>query len=160
MIEKWELIKDFENYSISNFGNVRSPTRILKQPIDEYGYPIVCLYQNNIQKTKRVHRLVWDAFGNKPRNGHSIQIDHIDNNKTNNHINNLHLMTNRQNVSKYYKTIKTASKYTGVFWSKASNKWYARITINKKLKHIGYFISEIDAHNTYQKELESLNESK
>ena len=37
------------------------------------------------------------------------------------------------------------SKYTGVCWHKQSQKWTASITVNKKKKHGGCYISELDA---------------
>jgi hypothetical protein len=49
------------------------------------------------------------------------------------------------------------SKYTGVSWYKPYNKWKASITIYGKLKHLGYFTSEIDAHEAYQKALNQFN---
>lgn len=46
-----------------------------------------------------------------------------------------------------------SSKYRGVYWDKKSKKWHASISTNRKTKHLGYFINEIDAHNTYQEAL-------
>jgi len=45
-----------------------------------------------------LHRLVWEAFNYKIPN--SLEIDHLDNIKTNNHIDNLVLLTRKQNMSK------------------------------------------------------------
>ena len=45
-----------------------------------------------------LHRLVWETFNHKiPK---SLEIDHLDNIKTNNHITNLVLSTRKQNMSK------------------------------------------------------------
>lgn len=44
----------------------------------------------------------------------------------------------------------TASKYKGVCFNKNKNKWIARKTINKKTKNLGYFTSELEAHQAYQ----------
>ena len=46
---------------------------------------------------------------------------------------------------------KRTSKYFGVGWCKKINKWRARIILNKKEKHIGYFDKEIDAVLAYNK---------
>jgi hypothetical protein len=43
------------------------------------------------------------------------------------------------------------SKYKGVSWKKQTKKWSAHITINKKLKHLGYFFTEKEAYNAYKK---------
>ena len=47
----------------------------------------------------------------------------------------------------------TSSQYKGVFWNKRDNKWVSQIKINGKSKHLGYFISEEEAHEVYQKAL-------
>lgn len=52
--------------------------------------------------------------------------------------------------------IKT-SNYKGVCYVKRSNKWCATITRNGNKKQIGYFNTEIDAHNAYQNRLIILN---
>jgi len=59
----------------------------------------------------------------------------------------------------YYKP-KFASEYKGVTFHKAANKWRARITINGKLKHIGLFKTESEAHQAYQDKLNELNNTK
>ena len=41
----------------------------------------------------------------------------------------------------------------GVNWSKAANKWQARVTINKKTKYLGLFDTEEDAYNECLKHL-------
>ena len=46
---------------------------------------------------------------------------------------------------------KYTSKYKGVSFKKASNKWRAYITVNGKQKHIGLFKTELEAHHAYLK---------
>lgn len=45
----------------------------------------------------------------------------------------------------------TSSKYKGVYWYKRSEKWKCEINIGGKNKHLGYFQSEIEAAETYDK---------
>ena len=45
-----------------------------------------------------------------------------------------------------------SSKYKCVYWVKNANKWRSQITINGKKKHLGYFTSEEEAHEAYQKQ--------
>lgn len=169
MQEIFKPIKDYEGfYSVSNFGRVQSGARewiagkgavrskgrsFLKPCLDGCGYVIINLCKNSIRKTFSIHRLVWDHFGDKKRNGHLLQIDHIDNNKLNNRIDNLQLLSNRQNTSKSKIQYKQSSKYTGVYWQKRDKKWQSCIQINGKLKHLGYFDNEFDAYLAYEMEL-------
>jgi len=110
--------------------------------------------KSGVKKTVTVHSLVAIAFlGHKP-GGYSIVVNHIDFDKTNNNLRNLELTTQRNNANK--KHLKSKSEYTGVCWNKPANKWVSCITLNGKNKYLGYFVNEIDAHNAYQNELNSL----
>lgn len=90
MIEVWKTIIGFERYQVSNFGRVRSfcngPPIILRQRKINWGYMQVGLYRVREHK-KSVHRLVLEAF--KPKIEGKNYCNHIDGNKTNNHIDNL-----------------------------------------------------------------------
>ena len=70
----------------------------------------------------------------------------------NNNINNLQLISNRENISK--QKAKT-SKYTGVSWSKRKKKWISQITINRKTIKLGIFVNELEASEAYQNKLKS-----
>ncbi len=50
-----------------------------------------------------------------------------------------------------------SSKYKGVYWYKSLNKWMAQIKVDGKLKYLGLFTDEYEAHLAYQK---ALNEHK
>ena len=83
-------------------------------------------------------------------------LDHIDRNPSNNSIDNLReatLAQNNTNVEKQksYSGKSTTSTYKGVSWFKRDKRWKAQIRINTKLKHLGYFTSEIDAAKSYNK---------
>jgi hypothetical protein len=171
LIEQIKPIKGYEGrYSISNYGYVISLSRNIYQgkmlhrttfekvlKFSSAGdYLSVTLFKNNKRMFETMHGLVWDHFGDHPRNGMVLQIDHIDSNPKNNRINNLQLLTSRQNTSKYYSEHSHSSKYVGVIWQKEMNKWRARIYINGNLKHLGCFDKEDDAHLAYQKALSSL----
>lgn len=96
--EVWKDIKNYEDeYEVSNLGRVRNKKtkKILKPCLDKKGYPMVKLYKNGKAKTKRVHQLVWEAFNGKIPEGY--QINHISECKTENRLENLNLMTPKQN---------------------------------------------------------------
>jgi len=160
MIEEYRAVKGYEGlYEVSNFGNVKSlkrkgckNDRLLKPGIS-VRYLSVQLFKNKIAVTYNVHKLLAIAFLNHIPDGYKTVVDHIDNNPLNNRLDNLQLITHRENIGK---DLKGSSKYVGVSWSKSSKKWLARININGKNKHLGLFTSEIQAANYYQYELQRL----
>lgn len=90
--EVWKVIpKTDDAYFISNFGRVKSlkwgKGILIKTAKSEKGYMQVCINYTNCRKTKRVHRLVAQAFIPNP-NGYK-EINHKDEDKTNNRVSNL-----------------------------------------------------------------------
>jgi hypothetical protein len=85
---QWKIIKDFEDYKVSNTGAVFSIKRNkMLKPYEKKNYLGVYLYQNNIRKFMTIHRLVALAFIDNPNN--YPQINHKDENTKNNCVENL-----------------------------------------------------------------------
>lgn len=98
--EEWRTIKGYEDrYEVSNFGRVRSLNNnsILKPFKNTGDYLGVKLYKNNIRFNKLLHRLVAQAFIPNPEN--KPQVNHIDENKTNNIVSNLEWVTAKENIN-------------------------------------------------------------
>lgn len=103
MEEIWKDIKGYEGlYQVSNYGRVKSlnynhtgKEGILSPSTDKDGYMHLILYKNGERETKKVHRLVAEAFmlniDNLP------DINHKDENPSNNHIDNLEWCTKEYN---------------------------------------------------------------
>jgi hypothetical protein len=93
--EEWKDIYDYENYEVSNLGNVRNKKtgRILKS-YDKGGYSVVGL-SNKKTKTFQLHRLVCQAFVPNPEN--KPQVNHIDKNGLNNNVMNLEWNSHQEN---------------------------------------------------------------
>ena len=151
--EEWRDIPNYEGlYQVSNKGNVKSlerevehsrkGTQLVKERIlslcnSNNGYKSVVLCKDKKAKTIKVHSLVAMAFlGHKPNKYNSV-IDHIDNDGSNNNLENLRIVSHRENISKDMK--KGFSKYRGVHWCKVNKKWISRIMIEGKRKHLGKF---------------------
>ena len=165
MEEIWKDIKGFENaYQVSTSGRIRTKTREinsgkcsirilesmpLKPLKGNCKYYLVGLYKKSKIKRLLVHRLVYENFiGEVPR---GKTIDHIDNDPLNNRLDNLQLLTNRDNVSKYYAGIKKSSRFIGVSKHKPSGRWMAYIRNNIKKVYLGCFGTETEAGLAYQK---------
>jgi hypothetical protein len=166
--EIWKDIPGYEGiYQVSNMGNVKSLSRemlingkypittkekILKPSRLSNGYLILGLSKNGFIKKITVHTLVAMVFLNhKPDGTNKICVDHINNIKTDNRLVNLQLISQRENTSKDKKN--GTSQYVGVSWNTLNNRWKARININNKVKHLGYFTDEYEAHLEYEKAL-------
>lgn len=173
-MEIWKDILGYEGlYQVSSFGRVKSLEKrvfmkrnnclkTLKErmfnarSIDAYGYHFVGLRKDGLKKNNKVHILVAIAFLNHTPNGYKIIVDHIDNIKANNKLDNLQLITPRENNSKDKWRLNPTSKYTGVSLIKANNKWFSCISINGKNTYLGSFDNELDASKAYQKALLSV----
>jgi hypothetical protein len=92
-------------------------------------------------KNYLAHRLIMMAFV-----GESDQeVDHINRIKTDNRFENLHYCTHSENnLNRDY-----MDNAKGCHFDKRRNKWQSHIRINGKLKHLGMFEKEEDAHQAY-----------
>ena len=149
--EVWAEIEDYDNYMISTLGRVKSclSGKIMKQRLDQKGYPFLGLTKNKKRATFRVHRLVAKAFLDDPENDKMV-VDHINRCKIDNNVNNLRWVTikqNQENMGKMkHKAGKaTSSRYKGVIWNKQQSKWQAKIFSNGKGKHLGFYANEKNA---------------
>jgi|TARA_R110000824_G_scaffold21595_3_gene80516 hypothetical protein len=158
-IETWKDIPDYKGiYKASNLGRIRSlkfnKVKYLKPKLNSLGRHSVNLYKNGVPSTNnRISVLMAKAFLNHTPCGHKLVVDHIDNNKINDKLYNIQVITHRENLSK---DKKGTSKYTGVSWDKKANKWKSEIRINPKKKWLGYYKKEQEAAQAYQNELKKI----
>lgn len=97
MKEKWKDIPDYEGlYQISDLGRVKnSKNQILKSSKRYDGYVKVNLSKNGEKKTYYLHRLVVSAFWGESSS--TLHINHKDENKSNNSLDNLELCNQKYN---------------------------------------------------------------
>ena len=115
--EQWKKVNGFTKYEVSNTGKVRNVhTKELKAiRKSKTGYSITDLKENGEKHTKYIHRLVAEAF---VENAFSFPcVNHIDENKSNNHADNLEWCTTAYNNAygtKNQRCSETKTKRIGV----------------------------------------------
>lgn len=157
MEEIWKDIADFEElYQVSNLGRIKSKryNKLLRPCANEKGYLRVSLTKNHKIYTKKVHRLVAQAF--IPNTDNKSEINHINHIRNDNRVSNLEWTNHADNMIGVkcgckgnngkkvalfidgvkvaeYKSISQASKQTGIDYKALR---YVLDPKNKKLKWV------------------------
>lgn len=121
-------------FDIEDFGEISKHTWSNKGR----GYLAACINGKNI----RLHRFIM-----KPSDKEIV--DHIFGDTFDNRRGKLRICDHQQNGCNRRKHKTTNTNFKGIGWVEESNKWYARITVNKKKVWLGYFDNETDAANAY-----------
>lgn len=142
---------DWLKIKLNNLGEI--DFRLKK--IHPNGYQYIKVQIKDIgRKTLQVQQLIASAFLGYKWNGHASVVDHINSIKIDNRIENLRVISNRENVSKGKSMLRDLP--TGVYFRKKNSKYYSNITINYKKVHLGYFDDIASAKNAYINKLNSL----
>lgn len=100
-METWKPLHNFPSYNGSTHGrimNIRTQ-HILSQADDENGNKKVCLRKNGKQYTVKVHKIIAETFlGDQP----GMDVRHKDNDRSNNHIDNLEWCTRSETIKDAY----------------------------------------------------------
>ena len=145
--EIWKDIEGYEGlYQVSNMGRVKSlertvrcgrgykiiPERIRKARKNNYGYLQLNLYKDGKIKSYKIHRLVAQAFLENPDN--LPEVNHIDENKQNNYVENLEWCSKSYNMTYNGRAKKVGKKLRGRKQSEEHIKKVAeKLTNNPKL---------------------------
>lgn len=153
-MEIWKAIKDYEDlYEISNMGRLRSkdkirrlgkgkgydrffPSKILSTSINNCGYEICILNKPNSKVIcKSIHRLVAETFIPNPLN--LTDINHKDENKLNNKVDNLEWISHKDNINYGSSNIKRSESWKNkseneLLASKFARGWYPQLFRQKK----------------------------
>ena len=148
-IEHWASIDGYLNYQVSWWGRVENTKtgRILKPGTSTHGYRFVVLSKLGKTKIHYIHKLVAREWTANPLEKPCV--DHMDNDKTNNHHENLRWATLSENSRNMKKHKDGSSAYKGVSWNKKANKWSGQIRVDNVKLHLGLFNIEREAAEAY-----------
>ena len=161
--ENWKPVKGFEKiYEVSDNGRIRnSRGKILKTHSNNRGYEMIDFTVNTVRTKKLVHRVVMEAFTPNPED--LPEVNHVDEDKTNNSLPNLEWCTrsyNKQHSMKsgtYDKIYEqknslgkkhlpnATSKYHNVGYDKNRQKWVGQLRHEKKNWYCKRFDTEDEA---------------
>lgn len=159
--EEWKCVIGYEGlYKVSNFGRIKSLNRldsmgriveetIKSQHIGTTGYPAITLSKEGKKKTKAVHQLVAESFLNHVPDNYNGVVNHLDNIKTNNRLDNLEVVSSRYNTQ-YSKSTE------GVYERKGKFEVYIRI--DGKKTYLGSYTTKekaLEVRNTKLQEIDT-----
>ena len=134
-IETWKDIPGYEgSYRISNLGRCYSIQKkaFLKEHKNKKGYVLIDLTKDGTIKHCRVHRLVAEAF--LPKIDRLTEVNHIDENKSNNRASNLEWCDTKYNINYGLRTAKAKASEKATWKMKALN---GEISNSKEVIQIG-----------------------
>ena len=157
MEEIWKPVDGFEGYyEISNLGNLRSvdkyirwgrnkgriryfPSKILSPSINNSGYKIHTLSKPGSKPVcKTIHRMVATTFIPNPHN--LSDVNHIDENKNNNSVDNLEWVSHKENMIHSKSKISKALKGRGLTYDQKCMIYFMKRVIPFKFKDVKFFI--------------------
>tara|TARA_R110000796_G_scaffold101403_2_gene210086 strand:+ start:404 stop:874 length:471 start_codon:yes stop_codon:yes gene_type:complete len=115
-------INGYENYLIYEDGRVWSKKRkIFMSPSKNYkGYLRIGLCKNSKSKRFYIHRLI--ALHYIPNPNNKSEVDHINNIRNDNRVENLQWLTSQENLDKIFRISNTGEKY--ISYDKIQNRYY------------------------------------
>ena len=152
MKEIWKDIPNYQGYQVSNKGRVRTKNkttftkkhgtrkwkdRILHFKGESYktGYR-VDLWKNNKPHTMLVARLVAFTFNNVDIGNHKLTVDHVDGNRLNNNLNNLELVSLKENIQRAFKNNLYGSQKNIKIINKETNEEKEFTSMTKASKYL------------------------
>jgi len=175
-MEEWRDIPEYEGYyQASNLGRVRSLDRtvefsdgrkrfykgkIIKGSLNEDGYRQTTLRGDDIGRSFMFSQIIAVAFLGHEPNGHELVVDHINGDKSDNRVENLRIVTQRDNSSTCFRSNEESfsSGCVGVDWNENASKWRALIYHDGVQTHLGCYDTEIEASNAYQLALSKIKD--
>ena len=149
-IELWRDIVGYEGlYQVSDLGRVRSlnynrtgKIKTLRLCIGKTGYLIVNLCKNGTNKVHKVHRLVADNWIENPLPEKWDQVNHIDEDKFNNRVENLEWCNNAYNCNYGTRNERMAEKLSKpVICVETGVVYKSTMEVQRELNYSSSFVS-------------------
>ena len=174
--EIWKDVPGYEGYyQASNLGRVRSLDRwvtridgrkifykgfIIKGSMNNKGYMRTTLRKSGKNKTLSFSQIVAMTFLNHNPEGLKIVVDHINGDRSDDRLENLRIVTFRENTSTCFRSHKKpfSSKYVGVSIIPDTDNWVSKIQYKGVNVRIGLFKNEVEASNAYQLALSKIKD--
>lgn len=138
-------IENFENYEVRPNGDVINTKtgKVLKPFKDKKGYLMVTLCNNGCCKTFKVHRLVAQAFIPNPENLPCV--NHKDEDKSNNNVENLEWCTAEYNNNYGTRNKRSAESRSKIVLQLRENDSLVRVwpSVNEVKRQLGYSVGNI-----------------
>lgn len=149
-----KVVDGFENYAISDNGDVfnlkfgkKIKPYLTGKPDKQYY--AVKLYNDGIVTQLKIHQLAALAFINNDDPEFKILVDHKNNNRLDNRVQNLRWSTHSQNSQNMSKHKNSSSEWKGIYYNNKAKKWHTQIRVDGKNVYLGLFQNEIEAARTY-----------
>jgi len=134
--------EDFERAAQFNWSALPQRSPQTKEVTTVYAQRHVTLSDGR-RGGERLHRFILEISDPK------VVVDHRDGDGLNNQRSNLRVCNNTQNMMNLVRIRPHSSRFKGVYWNKALQKWHSRISIHGHRVHLGFFDSEEDAALRY-----------
>lgn len=149
--EVWKNIPGYDGlYQASDLGRVKSrgndknrKEKILRSGKDIGGYLHVALWKDGKAKRFSVHRLVWEAFNGPIQEGYDC--NHINENKQDNSLENLNLMTRKENNNWGTRNRRISEKMT----NGKRSKWVIKLSLNNEILHFYQSTAQVERELGY-----------
>ena len=147
-MEDFKQIPGYERYGISRAGQVKNlkTDRILK-PFISNNYLTISLFNEGKRKPTSVHVAMAITYLNHIPMGSTLVVDHINKIKTDNRLENLQIITQRENISRSIE--KSLPLGVRKYITKSGTKYSSSIRIGNKRLVLGYFNTPEEAHQAY-----------
>ena len=144
-----ERLKELFTYNPQTGDFIRNIRVAQQKPGTVAGSPGNGYIYINVDGSKyRAHRLAWMYMnGEDPQ---ELIVDHINRDKTDNSYSNLRLATKKEN------NINRGKKTKGYYYDKRYNQFYARIKVDGRAKFLGYYKTEAEATEAYERAAKAL----